>query len=328
MRRRRRSGEQRQVPDLAIKNTKRLRGTRAAWEGVRERRALTRPDEAMTTILTAVDSTANTQPTVLCLHASGSSARQWNALVERIGPRANVLPIDLYGHGGAPSWSEPRPMTLRDEADRALRVLFGCGRPVHLVGHSYGGAVALAMAIDQPDRIGSITLYEPVPFATLFAYDPRSAASIEVRTVADGIDRSLRNGHIEAAAERFVTYWSGADGWHRLGGPQRTTIASRMPSVDRHFKALASESPRLNEYKQLRVPVLLMAGARTRASTRRLAELLSFALPKCEVETFEGLEHMGPVTAPDVVNGRIEDFLSQWLPTSTQADSYLRAAAA
>jgi len=295
---------------------------------VRDRRALTDPDNAMTTSLSAVDSTANTHPTVLCLHASGSSSRQWNALVERIGRRANVLTIDFYGHGGAPNWNEPRPLALSDESARALRVLFGAGRAVHLVGHSYGGAVALAMAIEQPDRFASVTLYEPVPFATLFAYDPHSAASIEVRTVADGIDRSLRNGHVEAAAERFVTYWSGPDAWQRLEGPQRTTIASRMPSVDRHFKALASEPARLNEYKQLTVPVLLMAGAQTRASTRRLTELLAFALPNCEVEMFEGLEHMGPVTACDVVNDRIERFLSQWLLAPTRGESYLRVAAA
>jgi pimeloyl-ACP methyl ester carboxylesterase len=282
----------------------------------------------MTTNLAAIDSTANTHPTVLCLHASGGSSRQWNALVERIGCRANVLAIDFYDHGGAPNWNEPRPLTLRDESARALRPLFGSGRPVHLVGHSYGGAVALAMASEQPDRFASVTVYEPVAFSTLFAYDPRSAASIEVRTLGDGIDRSLRTGHIEAAAERFVTYWSGADGWQRLSGPQRTTIASRMPSVDRHFKALASEPARLSEYKQLKVPVLLMGGAQTRASTRRLIELLAFALPNREVEMFEGLEHMGPVTAPDVVNDRIERFLSQRLTTSTQADSYLRAAAA
>jgi pimeloyl-ACP methyl ester carboxylesterase len=280
------------------------------------------------TNLSAIYSTAKTQPTVLCLHASGSSSRQWNALIERIGRRANVLAVDFYGHGGAPTWSQPRPMTLRDEWARALRVLLTSNRPVHLVGHSYGGAVALGMAIEQPDRIASVTLYEPVPFATLFAYEKRISASTEVLALADGIDRSLRNGRIEAAAERFVTYWSGASAWRGLSGPQRTTIASRMPSIDRHFKALASESSWLDEYQDLKVPVLLMAGSRTRASTRRLTELLAFALPKCEVERFEGLDHMGPVTAPQVVNRRIETFLSKRLPAPTQADSYLGEAAA
>jgi pimeloyl-ACP methyl ester carboxylesterase len=271
---------------------------------------------------TAVGSTTSTEPTVLLLHASGSSARQWNALVERIGPRANTLAVDLYGHGGAPSWSHARPMTLRDEGSRALRALVDCNRPVHLVGHSYGGAVALGMAIEQPDRIASLTLYEPVPFSTLFAHDKRSAASTEIQALAEGIDRSLRTGHIEAAAERFVTYWSGTDAWRALSGPQRTSIASRMPSIDRHFKALASESSWFDEYAHLKMPVLLMAGARTRASTRRLTELLSAALPNCQVERFDGLEHMGPVNAPDVVNHRIQTFLWQRLPAAAEVDSY------
>jgi pimeloyl-ACP methyl ester carboxylesterase len=184
------------------------------------------------------------------------------------------------------------------------------------------------MAIEQPDRFASVTLYEPVPFATLFAYDTRGVASTEIHVLAEGIDRSLRNGHIEAAAERFVTYWSGTNAWSALSGSQRTTIASRMPSIDRHFKALASESSWLDAYRHLKMPVLLMAGARTRASTRRLTEILSAALPNCEVERFAGLEHMGPVVAPDVVNHCIENFLSKRLPPATQADAYLRAVAA
>ena len=281
----------------------------------------------MKTNLSAIDLTGHRFATVVCLHASGSSSRQWNGLVECIGRHARVVAPDFYGHGEAPTWNQARALTLRDEASRVMRVLTGSSRPVHLVGHSYGGAVALQIALELPERVASLTLYEPVPFATLFAYNARNPAAVEVRNLAEGIDRALRNGSLEAAAERFVTYWSGGDAWRRLSGLQRTTIASRMPSIDRHFKALAADTTTLKDYERLRIPVLLMAGARTKASTRRLTELLAYGLSASEFEMFDGLDHMGPVTAPEIVNGRIETFIAQHA-SSAMEDPYLSSAAA
>jgi pimeloyl-ACP methyl ester carboxylesterase len=281
----------------------------------------------MKTNLSAIDLTGHRFATVVCLHASGSSSRQWNGLVERIGRHARVVAPDFYGHGEAPTWNQARALTLRDEASRVMRVLTGSSRPIHLVGHSYGGAVALQIALELPERVASLTLYEPVPFATLFAYNARNPAAVEVRNLAEGIDRALRNGSLEAAAERFVTYWSGGDAWRRLSGLQRTTIASRMPSIDRHFKALAADTTTLKDYERLRIPVLLMAGARTKASTRRLTELLAYGLSASEFEMFDGLDHMGPVTAPEIVNGRIETFIAQHA-SSAMEDPYLSSAAA
>ncbi|HSV17605.1 MAG TPA: alpha/beta hydrolase [Casimicrobiaceae bacterium] len=282
----------------------------------------------MKTNLSAVDTVTHASATVVCLHASGSSARQWNGLIERMGHRARVVAPDFYGHGEAPTWNQPRPLTLRDEASRVLRLLAGSSRPVHLIGHSYGGAVALHIALELPERVASLTLYEPVPFATLFAYDAKNPAAAEVRSLADGIDRSLGTGHIEAAAERFVTYWSGVEAWRGLTGPQKTTIASRMPAIDRHFKALAADTARLDHYRQLGMPTLLLAGARTKASTRRLTELLSYGLPAVLTQTLDGLDHMGPVTATAMVNDRIEPFLAQQISSVPESARHLRSAAA
>jgi len=277
--------------------------------------------------LSSIDLNGHPFPTVACLHASGSSARQWNAFADRIGPHARVIALDCYGHGGAPSWNEARAFTLRDEASRAL-LSIGSREPVHLVAHSYGAAVALRIAIDRPDRVASLSLYEPVTFSTLFAYDPRSSAATEVRILAESIDRGLQLGAIEAAAQRFVTYWSGDDAWRRLSGLQRTAIASRMPTIDRHFKALATDPTTLEDYRRLRMPVLLMAGTRTRASTRRLIELLARALRTAQVTMLDGLDHMGPVSAPEIVNGGIDAFIARHVSSAIESDTRLQTAAA
>ena len=126
--------------------------------------------------------------TVLALHCSGSSGRQWDAYAGLVPGGMRWVAPDLMGYGAAPDWKSGTPVTLKAEALR-LEPLLGGGN-VHLVGHSYGGAVALEMALRWPERVRSLTLYEPVRFALLLhdggALEPagRSILSMGLRISA------------------------------------------------------------------------------------------------------------------------------------------------
>src|SRR5689334_4946961 len=83
-------------------------------------------------------------PSVLLVHSSGLSGRQWKRLERDLVRRgaAAIVP-DLSGHGRSPSWPEPEPFSFHVDVD-AIAALIGDEREeVHVVGHSYGGFVAL-----------------------------------------------------------------------------------------------------------------------------------------------------------------------------------------
>jgi len=71
-----------------------------------------------------------------------------------------------------------------------------------------------------------------------------------------------------------------------------------------------------------------MAGAQTKPSTRRLTELLTYGLRASDVEMFDGLDHMGPATSPEIVNARIEAFIAKHAFSAMESDPYLTSAAA
>ncbi|HKA43978.1 MAG TPA: alpha/beta fold hydrolase, partial [Burkholderiales bacterium] len=115
---------------------------------------------------------AGSGPGIVCLHANASSSSQWRTLMERLAPKFHVLAADSYGHGRSPAWPADRRVALRDEVALLEPVFARAGEPVILVGHSYGAAVALIAAIDRPQRVRALALYEPTLFSVLDAEKP------------------------------------------------------------------------------------------------------------------------------------------------------------
>ncbi len=269
--------------------------------------------------------TSGEGPLVLLLHSSGSSGRQWDTLVRGVQDRFRLQAIDLHGHGGTAAWLGDHTLRLEDDAALVEPLLQARGG-VHLVGHSYGGALALKLAALYPDRVKSVVAFEPVLFRTLFDYSPRDVSSKEVLVAAASIRHWLELGHVERSAERFVDFWSGPGSWSSLPPSHRQVIAARMPSIVAHFRALFADTLTRETLSGLRMPMLCLTGEKTRSTTRRLGELLRCWMPRATHATLTGMGHMGPVTHPTQVASRIAGFLDEQVMLAAEQDLILEAA--
>ena len=252
-------------------------------------------------------------PAVISLHSSASSPRQWSALAQTLGAAYRVATPALIGYGNTPGWHYERPLSLDDEAERIEPLIDAEPEGVHLVGHSFGGAVALRLALRNPGKVRSLALYEPVLFSLLNneASDRPGPppAMAEVNSVRIAIRRSLASGRKTFAARLFVEYWSGPGAWDALDLRRQEAITERMPKVDSEFDAVNCNQIWLEEFRLIRVPVLLLQGDRTRRPARRIAELLASTLPDMTREVVRGAGHMGPMTHAAEVNARIGAYL-------------------
>jgi pimeloyl-ACP methyl ester carboxylesterase len=233
---------------------------------------------------------------LICLHASGSSGRQWGPIAGTLSERFDVIAPDLLGCGGQRRWRVGEPVSLDDEA-RAIERLMP-DRAVHLLGHSYGGAVALQIALRRPDRVLSLTLYEPVRFSLLLQQRATVAVGEAIVAVGREIGREVLAGALHAAAARFVDYWSGDGTWAALDERRRQGLAERMPKVRADFEALFADPVPVASYRALPMPVRLIGGSRSPLPARRVLDLLAPACPDATRVTLEGAGHMAPVETP------------------------------
>lgn len=246
---------------------------------------------------------ANSDPTpVIALHCSGAGAGQWRSLGEALGSPYQLIAPEHYGCEQTGPWSGAHAFTLADEAARTIDLIDRSERSVHLVGHSYGGGVALHAALARPSRIASLALYEPSAFHLLKAGgDEGAGAFAEIADIARRTGESVIAGDYTGAAEFFVDYWSGTGAWAALRPSVQAALIRWAPKAPLDFSALIEEPMPLGAYAGLRVPVLILRGEHAPRPTRTIAEMLPTLLPDARLTVVDGAGHMGPLThAPAV----------------------------
>jgi pimeloyl-ACP methyl ester carboxylesterase len=287
---------------------------------------LSSEENAMSNTITPAGNTAtDPRSPVIALHCSGGSGKQWWHLSHALQRRFMVTAPDLIGCGENTHWRGEGPFHLSDEAAAVVRIIDACDTPVHLVGHSYGGAVALRVAVERPNRIASVSLYEPTAFHVLKAVGPDGWDALsEIRSVAMEITRGIATGDYRAAARRFVDYWNGASTWDGLKPEAQADLMHWVPKAALDFHALIEERMPLEAYRRLRVPMLLMRGEHSPIPVQLVVQKLAHVCKPQAVKVIAGAGHMGPFTHSEIVNRVILDHVLT-VSTGTHAEDSRRA---
>ena len=252
---------------------------------------------------------AGAGPTVVLVHSSASSNRQWRKLVERLSPRYRVLAPNLRGVGDTSAWHGPRRQTLADAAQVVLGLVeqLGLDTPLRLVGHSFGGAVALHAAHVLGARVAKLALYEPMLPGLLRAHGSVQAAT-ETRELYMRVSELGGAGQWLAAAEHFTNYFNGDGAWAALSPERRQSIADLLPPNVPEWDA-AMVPVRADAFAGATAQTLLMRGRATRPALIETAAVLRRRFARWQLVDLAGCGHMAPLTHADVINAWIADFL-------------------
>jgi pimeloyl-ACP methyl ester carboxylesterase len=242
---------------------------------------------------------------VLLVHSGGFSSRQWRNLAEVLAKTYRVILPDLLGYGAAGAWPSGTPFHFSQDVALLESLL---DEPAHLVGHSYGGFLALKVALARPDAVRSLALYEPVAFGILD--EPKDA---ELRAVLGRVKPRYEpdaSGVDEAWLAEFVEFWNGAGAWSALPEDTRRGFRAVGWKVYQEVATLLADTTDRATYARVTAPTLLLGGDRSPLPERRVVEKLAAALPHTKLQIFAGVGHMGPITHASQVNAAILAHLS------------------
>lgn len=209
----------------------------------------------------------------------------------------DVLALDRPGHGGSDRCVAPLDLAANARAVGA--VLATLARPAVLVGYSYGAAVALRAALDEPDRVAAIVLLAPCTVVDrrnrVYAQLPAGAwrrLALRLGTVPFGL---------------AVSHFTRRDAWHPLPPPRTfgaarawALVASQLECALENFRTLAPDLAALaRDLPRLAPPLAILVGRDDRITPRGPhAEWVPRVVPGATLTVLDGVGHWLPRLRP------------------------------
>jgi pimeloyl-ACP methyl ester carboxylesterase len=241
--------------------------------------------------------------TVLLLHGSAGSSALWRRTLQDLSPLYRTVAPDLIGYGAAGRWPPGADFELDAEV-RALSPLLPCCSTYHLVGYSYGGAIALVLALGDPAAVRTLTLIEPVFFAAL-RYANETAAYDCLCRVRDDFTARLSRGERETAMAQFIDFWTGAGAWAALPPPVRAEMLTLAEKIALDWRASFNADPGPESLVALGPRTLLVRGDCSPEPMCRLVDALHGLMPGSSRIIIDNANHLLPLTHGRAITGAI-----------------------
>ncbi len=222
------------------------------------------------------------------LHSSGTGPRQFKAFESRI--QGTLIRPDLRAHWpqADPDWTSAQDLaTVLAQVDQSQGHL-------DIVGHSYGGVLAMQVALARPERTRRIWVHEPVLWGCYRALaTPKEVQEFD-QLVAPFIPWE-RSGTRDWVQE-FVNFWSGPGTFEGLPEPAQGDLVAQSHKLFAQVVGLLASDSGPDAWRAM-PPFTVSVGREAPLPQRRSMSLLSTALPQMRLVELPG-GHMGPVTHP------------------------------
>lgn len=251
---------------------------------------------------------------LLLVHGGFVDRGIWQQVAPALAQHFTVYAMDRRGHGESGPY---RPgHTLENEyADVAAMIDF-IGEPLHLLGYSAGGPVALGAALLRPGQVRKLVLYEPARLG-LSMLPEETRQRLRAGLEAQDWDELVRIALMEVVGGLRDPAGAG-----RMRGPRiqvredfRRSLLwqnalHNAAAIPAELESLAAAAYDLEALKELDIPTLLLVGGKSPPHNRQAAETLLAALPHARLEALPGQSHGAMFTAPALFAERVIDFLT------------------
>lgn len=228
-------------------------------------------------------------PTMVLVPGSCSTGAAWRPMIAAWENRFRCVTTSLPGYGGTAERRTPGDSSISLEAEALESVIRKTGDCVHLVGHSFGGLVALAVALRGRVDLASLTIIEAPAVMMLDG----SGETRHIRAFGEMTTRyfaAFRAGKTDAI-EALIDFFAGA-GTFASWPPRVRAYAMATTAVNILDWETAFDYPLTAEVlAQVQIPTLVIRGGESHPAMQRVNEILSERLNGAPLATIEGAAH-------------------------------------
>jgi pimeloyl-ACP methyl ester carboxylesterase len=246
---------------------------------------------------TIVIECAGSGPSLLIVHGGTGDRTRWKPLFPLLEPRFRVCAMDRRAHGSS---GDSTAYSLQHEVEDVVAAVNAESGPVFVLGHSFGGVVALEAAL-LTKKISKLVLYE---------------APVRVKDhgpILARMNAMISSGDREGALTVFMREIVGISENELAEMKSRPSWKTLLPTIEtsiRQDRALTQNQFNPARVSGLTIPTLLLAGDRTNsAELKDSLDSLLRALPQSTLHVFEGQEHNAMDTVPEEFATTVTSFL-------------------
>lgn len=225
---------------------------------------------------------------ILCIHGAGSSTLLWTDAIETLARLGRVIAYDRRGCSRSERPDPYERTSVAEHADDAAALLDALdAAPAVVIGRSYGGTVAMDLALRYPDRVRALVALESDAPRELA---PRTAAWI------DGIAELIAGAQTPGEVLIDGIYEDGA--WGAIPDELRSILTDNGPALRAELRGEWWLDADADKLASLRQPTLLVTANDSRPELREPMEALAAALPDARLVRVDGGHLIDPAAPP------------------------------
>lgn len=248
-------------------------------------------------------------PAILFVPGSFSTPVAWRGLQKHLPRGYRFVGTSLCGYGETEETRRPGDLGMAHQVRVIEAVAAHIAAPVHLVGHSFGGAVALAAALAGAIDVLSIATFEANPLALIRErgqrklFDTTRRMSVEFEAAYDAGERD--------AAGRIIDFWGGRGSFAAMPEAVRDYCRATAGVNVLDWRTAFAFEAGMADYARLSAPVLLVRGARANPAMAAITEALGDSLPNVRMAAVDGASHFLITSHAKECARLLTDFLTE-----------------
>jgi pimeloyl-ACP methyl ester carboxylesterase len=249
-------------------------------------------------------------PTAILIHGSVSDYREWTKLIDPLSQHYHVIAYSRRYHSPNPSPGPDADASLDQQVSDLFEILKAMSiNSAHIVGHSYGGAIALGFTLRHPEMVRSLVLAEPAVSGVMSKTPANDSMLKESQALRAQMSEVFPKGDAEQIVKTYAAHVAPGD-FEKATPDERKMLLENVSAFQLDFTSQRRPFT-CEDAQKITVPVLVLAGDHSPMGLQRIAETTAQCIKGAKFVKIPQATHWMQLDQPQVFYDEVVAFFAK-----------------